>query len=448
MELVPILSKGGNTHPTQYKVISGQLPNGLQLNSETGAITGSPAYSGTAHMKYSTARIRAENMKGHTDCSISLRVQMHSGSAPADLFYAQQSMLLIVGQTFASKPSLKKGLPNTCFNANVLYHDNLKGAFYSTLPEGIVLDSNDGTLSGTPVNATELILVKITAYNDSGKTSFELTLVILAQEPPSALAYSSPRLTMAVGEVCNYVPTFKQGLPIASFSVSPALPRGLSLDERTGMISGTVMKERPRKAHTVLLQNLNGGCEFKFSLEVQLQEVPFDLQYPTEKDRLYYIFELNKAICPLEPILTEGNHILYSITPKLPNGLKLDPNIGCITGTPFEIAPKQTYTITASNRVGSADALLILATCSGLQSSHPREWSTDQVQLWAEEKLEVTIRQKLLLTNGAGLLQLWSVTELERALPGIDRTSYRLLLHEIEALSNSETSDKQVLTNY
>jgi alpha-tubulin suppressor-like RCC1 family protein len=52
----------------------------------------------------------------------------------------------------------------------------------------------------------------------------------------------------------------------------------------------------------------------------------------------------------VSPVVVTGQVGRYSIFPALPPGLSIDPQFGTISGTPAEVSPLATYTVTASNK--------------------------------------------------------------------------------------------------
>ncbi|MEO6949598.1 MAG: putative Ig domain-containing protein, partial [Ginsengibacter sp.] len=96
---------------------------------------------------------------------------------------------------------------------------------------------------------------------------------------------------------------------------------------------------------TVKLINAE-GCDSNATINLR---VLYNIYYSTNN-----MLEINKAITPLKPQI-EGNYPLgiwynsyygYTISPALPNGLVLDPITGVISGTPTQLSPLKTYTIT------------------------------------------------------------------------------------------------------
>jgi hypothetical protein len=64
-----------------------------------------------------------------------------------------------------------------------------------------------------------------------------------------------------------------------------------------------------------------------------------------------YFFRINNPINAIVPQIT-GRELVFSITPSLPTGLKMDEGTGIITGTATSVQTSVSYTINASNRLG------------------------------------------------------------------------------------------------
>src|ERR1044072_1379806 len=60
---------------------------------------------------------------------------------------------------------------------------------------------------------------------------------------------------------------------VASYTVSPALPAGLSLDATSGEISGTPTAAAPRAAYRITASNGTGSATLDLSIEVQAASV-------------------------------------------------------------------------------------------------------------------------------------------------------------------------------
>lgn len=82
------------------------------------------------------------------------------------------------------------------------------------------------------------------------------------------------------------------------------------------------------------------GCDSTATLTLR---VSYNIYYPTNN-----LLTKDKTITPITPQI-EGNYSPgggYNISPALPNGLQLNASTGVISGTPTQISPLQTYTIT------------------------------------------------------------------------------------------------------
>jgi len=118
-----------------------------------------------------------------------------------------------------------------------------------TLPPGLTLNASSGVISGTPTKTAANSTYTITASNAAGSTSFAVQLEVDPMPAASALFYLSP-VRASVGVVIpplapNFVGT------VSSYSVTPAFPDGISLDPRTGVVSGTPTVAAAQATYTI-----------------------------------------------------------------------------------------------------------------------------------------------------------------------------------------------------
>ena len=106
-----------------------------------------------------------------------------------------------------------------------------------TLPAGLSINPANGTISGTPTAATPSNTYTVTATNGCSSTTRGLTIVVNSYI--NSLSYSAPTATYCTGVLITPNTRTVTGGGTITYSISPALPAGLSLSTTTGAISGT-----------------------------------------------------------------------------------------------------------------------------------------------------------------------------------------------------------------
>jgi len=142
------------------------------------------------------------------------------------------------------------------------------------------------------------------------------------------------------------------------YTVSPALPPGLSLDGPSGVISGT-----PTQANgpaTFVVAASGAGVRASFPLVLSVTEPPGGLSYVSPVNAT-----VGAALTPLSPSIA-GTVEHYYVSPTLPPGIVLDSASGIVSGTPREARSLAAYTITASSLAGSARFVLLLTVAAAL----------------------------------------------------------------------------------
>jgi DNA-binding beta-propeller fold protein YncE len=184
-------------------------------------------------------------------------------------------------------------------------------------------------------------------------------------QPPSALSYTTgaPDYTKGTPIPANN-PTSTGGA-VASYSVSPALPAGLSLSTTMGIISGTPTAVAATASYTVTASNSAGSTTASLSITVN-DAAPAGLAYTTGTA----VYTVGTPIPANSPTSTGGAVTSYGVSPALPAGLSLDDDTGIITGTPTAMTTKTSYTVMASNLTGNTTATLTItvnAATAGVQ---------------------------------------------------------------------------------
>ncbi|MFM6975438.1 MAG: putative Ig domain-containing protein, partial [Sphingobacteriaceae bacterium] len=208
----------------------------------------------------------------------------------------------------------------------------------------IIDDSEYESGSGQTFNLYTGLISGGTVINRGG--AIGLATITDNDQAPTSLSYTSPN-TYVKGDVVSLSPTLGAGSGVVtSYTVSPALPAGLTLNSTNGIISGTTSAVAATASYRVTASN-NGGSA-TFDLVITVNDVaPSALSYTSPNT-----FTKGVSVVSLSPTVSGGAVVTYS-APSLPAGLSINSSTGVISGTPSAITATATYTVTATNTGGS-----------------------------------------------------------------------------------------------
>ncbi len=185
--------------------------------------------------------------------------------------------------------------------------------------------------------------------SSSNLSSSSPSLVVAPSELsyPSTLIYESPMLD---GSVTVRFPSYPTVTGIVTrYSVSPALPEGLTFDTTTGGIDGVPITVSELKNYVVTAHNSAGSTSFTIAIVVNaplvvqgsVPDFSYELLSPYHLGTLNTAFPFYGSVFPVK--------LHFSVSPDLPSGLTLDVNSGKISGIPTTATTFSTYVITAQN---------------------------------------------------------------------------------------------------
>jgi uncharacterized delta-60 repeat protein len=222
--------------PTATSFSIDSLPTGLEFNSTTGLINGTPTVSGTF-----TAQIRAANADGLGRAE----TLTFTFAAPltAPVISSEPTATGKVGVSF-SYAIVASGTPTSY-------------AVTGALPPGVTLNTTTGVIAGVPGDDPGLYEVTVTASNASGASQPQPLLIAIDPADNVPVITSATSATATVGGDFTYQITatnvpLTSPFPPSVFLDAVNLPPGLAVNPSTGVIQG-----RPSEAGTYLVI-LNG----------------------------------------------------------------------------------------------------------------------------------------------------------------------------------------------
>ena len=307
------------------------LPRGLVINATTGVISGTPNMV-TANATYT---VTATNTGGVATTNLDIRV---NDIVPASLSYTSPNVYTIGTGITTLYPTVTGGEP-TLYTVS------------PALPDGLGINDLTGEISGTPTAARAITTYVVTASNSGGSRTANVVITV-TDVAPAQLAYMSPNLFSKGNAITPLTPSYSGGV-ITSYSVSPALPAGLSLNTTTGNISGTpTVVSTSFTSYTITGTNTGGTVDAIVQMLVN-EASPSDLTYASPN-----VFTKGSPITSLNPTSNGGLVASYRVDPPLPLGLIFNTVTGEISGTPTAITATADYLVTATNFVGNTSFLV------------------------------------------------------------------------------------------
>ena len=228
---------------TRYS-IDQPLPTGLNFNTTTGVISGTPTQI-TANTTYT---VTAFNFMGRSTTTIEITI----GGPATNLSYGGNL-------TLARNAIMPTITPTINSTTTTTY------SISPTLPAGLVFNPATGQIFGMPTTLQTAQSYTVTANNGFAPNA-TVTFTISVVDVP-VLSYVTPSNYTAGVAIADLVPTVS-GLTPITFSITPSLSQGLSFDATTGVISGTPTIHNATVNYTITATNAVGSTSVTLPITV------------------------------------------------------------------------------------------------------------------------------------------------------------------------------------
>lgn len=213
------------------------------------------------------------------------------------------------------------------------------------LPAGLTLNAANGSITGTPTALQAATAYTVTATNSGGSAIAGISIAVNDVVP--SITYPAAAYTFTTGAAISAVTPTATGGPVVTWSISGTLPAGLTFNNTNGQITGTPTAVIAASTHTVTATNSGGNSTAGISITVN--DVVPSITYP----RAAYTFATGAEIIGVEPAVTGGAVVTWSISGTLPAGVNFNTANGHITGTPTAVVAPSNHVVTATNSGGS-----------------------------------------------------------------------------------------------
>ena len=215
---------------TKVFVVSPTLPAGLSINTATGVVSGTPTASSVASSYTVTVS------DGATSATATITIAV---SGTATLSPGTQTVTGRVGAAITATTAFTStGLGTRYFS------------IAPALPAGLAFSSSTGVLSGTATAAKDATTYVVTAADG---TNYAIATMRLTITSVPVMTPATQSITGVVGTAITATTAFTASTVTGTktFTVSPALPAGLTINATTGVVSGTPTAVAQQATHVV-----------------------------------------------------------------------------------------------------------------------------------------------------------------------------------------------------
>lgn len=329
------LNPNGSSISTCYS--SPMLPAWATLNLTTCAITGTP----NTLLSATTFTITATNAIGSSSTTVSLTV---NPAVPTLSYAGATGKTGSFGSPMSITPTTRSsnGASITSCTAS------------PALPAGLTINPTTCVITGTPTVAAPATTYTITATNSAGPSTGS-TLIITVNPIAPTLSYAGATGTTGTyGSAMSVSPTTiaANGASISSCTSSPGLPAWATLNSSTCTITGTPNAVLAATTYSITATN-SAGTSAAASVTLSVNATTPSLSY---SGAIGTTGAIGYAMTVTPTTLSDNGSPISScaISPGLPGWASLNLLTCVISGTPNATLPSTTYTVTATNGLGTS----------------------------------------------------------------------------------------------
>ena len=196
------------------------------------------------------------------------------------------------------------------------------------VPAGMSFNLSTGLMSGKPTTLMAATVYTITAKNGAGSTSQTFAMSV-AQGTANGIYPTCQTVRGTVGVALAPTATYTD-IGVTSyynFSITPALPAGLTINERTGVITGTPTQTTPTEnwVYSVRMDQAKSTLTWFVSITMTIAAAPATTVAPTTTTTVAPTTTTTVAVAKKTTIVcTKGSTIkrVTAVSPKCPAGYK------------------------------------------------------------------------------------------------------------------------------
>ena len=337
--------------------ISPAVPDGLTF--ESGVLSGTPSNNQTA----TTYTVYANNSGGQATATFDITVNEPVAGLSID------------DQTFIRDQDIGSVVVTNTGGAIATW------GIHPALPSNLVFEN--GSISGTPLNNQTSTTYTVFGNNTGGSTN--TTFNITVNEPQASLSIGAQ--TFTVGTDIGTVIVSNAGGKVATWSITPALPDGLSF--ANGTLAGNPTENQTATSYTVYAENTGGNVSVSFTITINENTATLVL--------VDQVFTRGEDVGSVAVTNNGGSVQTWGIHPALPSNLQFSN--GVITGTPSSNQSAISYTVFGNNTGGSVNVTFTITV------NEPLADLTLADQVFTRGVDVGTV----LVDNDGGFVQTWSI---------------------------------------